>query len=112
MSEEEKLPNPVSGVNVNYPVSRVSKGDKLIKEIVLDIGKEIVSHIELQYPAMFESVGSSAKLSIRNFIYNEVMGSIQVNDEEKIRARLERRKKLRRKLKRMRNEVMGKDALT
>ena len=68
----------------------------LVKEIALDIGKEVVAYIEVMYPQAITSTSSTFKLSVRNCIYNEIMAAIQVSDEGKIRARLKDRKKFRR----------------
>lgn len=73
--------------------------DDLIKEVAMDIGKEVVAHIEIQYPAMFDAVAETAKLSIRNCIYNEITAAIQITGEGEIKARLDRRKKFRRNQK-------------
>ena len=73
----------------------------LIKEIAMDIGKEVVAYVERMYPKAIESTASTFKLSLRNCIHNEIMAAIEVNDEGKIIERLEYRKKSRRWLKRM-----------
>jgi hypothetical protein len=78
---------------------QVKNYENLIKEIAMDIGKEVVHHIEIMYPQMFDAVGSSAKLSVKNCVYNQIIAAIEVNDEGEIIRRLEERKKLRRKLK-------------
>lgn len=71
---------------------------ELIKEIAMDIGKEVVAHIETMYPAMFEAVAGTAKLSIRNCVHNEIMAALEVNDASAIRDRLDARKVFRRKM--------------
>ena len=68
----------------------------LIKAIAMDIGKDTVAYIEVQYPAAIEATSSTFKLSIRNHIYNQIMAAIEVNDAGQIEARLERNKKHRR----------------
>ncbi len=95
--EEKKMTD--KPMTVGYVPALKYAGDSLIKEIALDIGKEVVHHIELMYPEMFKAVAGSAKLSVRNCVYEEILGAIQVNDEGQIIARLERRKKFRRKIK-------------
>jgi len=75
----------------------------LVSEIAMDIGKEVVFHIEQMYPAMFEAVSKNAKLSVRNCIHNEIMAAIKVNDAGEIEARLVQRKKFRRHLKGYKN---------
>ena len=78
----------------------------LIKEIAMDIGKEVVDYIERMYPQAVASTSSTFKLSLRNCIHNEIMAAIQVNDEVKIIERLEYRKKFRRHLKKL-NKAKG-----
>lgn len=69
---------------------------ELVKQIAMDIGKETVAHIEVMYPKAIEATSSTFKLSVRNTIYNEIMAAIEVNDEGRIVARLQDRKKFRR----------------
>lgn len=71
---------------------------ELIREIAMDIGKEVVAHIETMYPAMFDAVASSAKISIRNCVHNEIMAALEVNEASAIRDRLAARKVFRRKM--------------
>ena len=74
----------------------------LIKEIAMDIAKEVVHYIDHMYPTAVKAASSTFKLSVRNSIYNEIMAAIQVNDEGQIIARLERNKKIRKHLNKMR----------
>lgn len=69
----------------------------LIKQIAMDIGKEVVSHIEIMYPQMFENVASTAKLSIRNCVHNQIMAALEISDEGKIIARLQERARFRKR---------------
>lgn len=68
----------------------------LVKEIAMDIGKEVVAYIDVMYPKAIEHTSSTFKLSVRNCIYNQIMAAIEVTDEGKIRARLKDRKRFRR----------------
>lgn len=45
----------------------------LVKEIAMDIGKQIVSYVEVMYPEAITATSSTFKLSLRNSIYNEIM---------------------------------------
>ena len=74
----------------------VNADRELVKEIAMDIGKAVVHHIETMYPVMFDAVASAARLSIRNTVYNEIMGALEVNEAEAISARLAERKRHRR----------------
>ena len=69
----------------------------LVKEIAMDIGKEVVAHIEVMYPQAISATPSTFKLSVRNSIYNEIMAALEVNEEGAIIARLEDRKQFRRR---------------
>ena len=71
----------------------------LVKQIAMDIGKEVVTHIEIMYPATFKAVAKIAKLSVRNCVYNEIMAALEVTDEGAIVARIQDRKELRRRRK-------------
>jgi hypothetical protein len=68
----------------------------LVKEIAMDIGKEVVAYIDVMYPKAVEATSSTFRLSVRNCIFNEIMAAIEVNDEGQITARLKDRKKFRR----------------
>lgn len=70
---------------------------ELVKQIAMDIGKSTVEHIECMYPAALEAVAATARISIRNHIYNEIMAALNVVDADEIRARLNERKIDRRK---------------
>lgn len=71
----------------------------LVKGIAMDIGKEVVAYVERMYPQAISATSSTFKLSLRNSIYNEIIAALKVTDEAEILARLERRKKQRRELK-------------
>jgi hypothetical protein len=87
----------------NHSHKRVAEPDDparaLIKGIALDIGKEVVAYVERMYPQAVSASSSTFKLSLRNCIYNEIIAALETTDEVEILARLERRKKQRRELK-------------
>jgi len=68
----------------------------VVKEIAMDIGKEVASHIETMYPKAVEAASSTFLLSVRNCVYNEIMAALETIDEQAIRDRLEVRRKFRR----------------
>jgi hypothetical protein len=72
---------------------------ELVQAIAMDIGKEVVAYIEVQYPKAIEATSSTFRLSVRNCIYNQIMAAIEVNDAGEITARLHDRKVFRRKWK-------------
>lgn len=69
---------------------------ELVKEIAMDIGKEVAAYVEVMYPNAVSSTSSTFRLSLRNCIFNEIMAAIEVTDEGKVIARLRDRKKFRR----------------
>jgi hypothetical protein len=69
----------------------------LVAEIAMDLGKEAVSHLRVQYPAAYAALGPSGRTSLRNHIFNQIMAALEVIDAEEIKTRLERRRADRRK---------------
>lgn len=76
------------------PISR-----DVVKQIAMDIGKDVAAHIEVMYPQAVEAASSTFLLSVRNHVYNEIMAALETIDEEEILARLETRRGFRRKWK-------------
>ena len=75
--------------------------DDLIRRIAMDIGKQVVAHIDHAYPEMFRAVAAkSARLSIRNATFNAIMAAMTAADEgrseERIRQHENHRKTMRR----------------
>jgi hypothetical protein len=85
------------GERANLPAP-VNIDRELIKEIAMDIGKEVVSHIRIMHDPAFKALGPSGRLSVRNCIHNQIMAALETIDADEIRARLERRKAHRRKM--------------
>lgn len=83
-------------MSTNLP-ARPDLDRALVGEIAMDIGKSTVEHIECMYPAALEAVPKTARISIRNHIYNEIMAALKTVDADEIRARLDERKADRRK---------------
>ena len=81
----------VPAIKTEGPWSR-----ELVKEIAMDIGKEIAAYIEVMYPEAVKATSSTFLLSVRNGIFNEIMAAIEVNDQGQIAARIKDRKKFRR----------------
>jgi hypothetical protein len=84
----------VPAIKTEGPWSR-----ELVKEIAMDIGKEVAAYIEVMYPEAVKATSSTFLLSVRNSIHNEIMAAIEVNDQGQIRARIKDRKKFRREWK-------------
>lgn len=71
----------------------------VVREIAIDIGKEVAAHIETMYPKAVEAATPTMLLSVRNCVFNQIMAALDVIDEDEIRARLEQRRKFRRALR-------------
>lgn len=77
----------------------VKAGDStrvLFKAMAMDVGKELVAHIEVMYPEAIKATASTFKLSVRNCVHNHIMAWCDVTSEADILAALERHKKHRR----------------
>ena len=74
------------------PISR-----DIVKQIAMDIGKEVASHIETMYPQAVEATSKNMLLSVRNCIHNEIMAALETIDEEEILRRLDERRAFRRR---------------
>ena len=56
----------------------VDFSEALVRQIAMDVGKQVAFHIETQYPAMLDAVAAkSAALSIRNTAYNAIMEAVK-----------------------------------
>jgi hypothetical protein len=71
----------------------------VIKEIAMDIGKNVAAYIDVMYPLAVQAASSTFLLSVRNVIYSEIMSALDLTDENEIRVRLDDRKAFRRKWK-------------
>jgi hypothetical protein len=88
-TDTANLPAPA---NPPAPISR-----DIVKQIAMDIGKEVASHIEVMYPKAVEATSSTFLLSVRNCVHNEIMAALETIDEEAILHRLEERRAFRRR---------------
>lgn len=95
MSEETFGGHPV--VVPGEPASGVPRD--LLKSLAMDIGKEVASYIERQYPEAVEATSSTFLLSVRNCIHNEIVATLGLSSVGEIEQRLERRKRERRQLR-------------
>src|ERR1700722_16044439 len=57
----------VPAIKTEGPWSR-----ELVKEIAMDIGKEIAAYIEVMYPEAVKATSSTFLFSVRNGIFNEI----------------------------------------
>lgn len=56
----------------------------LLKEIAMDIGKQVVAHIRVMYPAAIKANPSTFPISVRNCIYNELIAAFGVGNDGEI----------------------------
>lgn len=73
-------------------------GKALISDVAMEIGKEMVAYLEIQYPDVFAAMNSGCRLSVRNRIHNDIMWAIQNSDENEYRGWIARRRDSRRNL--------------
>mgnify|MGYP000983057564 CR=1 FL=1 len=87
----------------------VGMSDALIREIAMDIGNDTVAYIEVMYPEAVAAASSTFRLSVRNYIYNQIMAAVQINDESEIASRLRQRKTDRRRWVKQYRDLRKKD---
>lgn len=74
----------------NLPAT-VEFTDALVRQIAMDVGKQVVDHIEHAYPAMCDVVAwKSARLSIRNCTHNAIMEAVKAANRGEVEPMLER----------------------
>lgn len=75
--------------------------DEAIKNIAMDVGKQVVAHIERMYPEMLKAAPKSAKLSIRNATYNAIMAAVEAADKGQDAQQIKRNEEHRKEMKRI-----------
>lgn len=74
-----------------------------MRQIAMDVGKQVVDHIEHAYPAMCEAVAwNSARLSIRNCTHNSIMEAVKAANNGIIEQMLARHDEHRRTMRKLR----------
>lgn len=63
-------------VPVVPPLAREAFPRELVKEIAMEIGKEVASHIETMYPKAVEATSKNMLLSLRNSVHNDIMAAV------------------------------------
>lgn len=96
-----ELDRPLEAL-AKLPATPLPQSDDLIKQIAMDIGKQVVAHIEQAYPAMFEAVSENAKLSVRNATYNAIMAAGEAFSQGLSERRLAENDKHRRTMRKLR----------
>ncbi len=80
----------------------VGPTEEIVRRIAMDVGKQVVHHIETMYPAMTETVSwKSARLSIRNATHNAIMAAVNAADIGRAEQAIEANEKHRRFVNRM-----------
>lgn len=61
-------------VKVDISVSdQASSAFKPYAEVADQVALEVVNHVDQQYPAMWDKVPKTARVSLRNFVYDQVL---------------------------------------
>jgi hypothetical protein len=81
------------------PLAREALPRELVKEIAMEIGKEVASHIERMYPKAVEATSKSMLLSVRNSIHNDIMAAVEALEAGDAEAWLTQRRADRRALR-------------
>lgn len=72
--DEQSADAIVVGSDIGLPaIPNKELSQDIIKEIAMDIGKEVIAYIEVMYPEAIKATSSTFKLSVRNCIH--MMGS-------------------------------------
>lgn len=71
----------------------------LLKDLALDVGKEVAAYIERMYPKAVEAASSTFLLSVRNCVHNEIVATMGLYSVGEIEQRLAQRKRDRRQLR-------------
>ena len=69
-----------------------------VKSVAKDIGKQVAHHIEIMYPDAVKACPSTFLLSVKGYVYNEIMAALYIN-EDRLPAALSARSKFRRRIK-------------
>ena len=64
----------------------------LIRDIAMDISKDVAAYVEYMYPNAVAAASSSFLLSVRNCTFNKIMAALAVTDDADIRRRIEEHK--------------------
>jgi len=70
----------------------------LVREMAMEVGKEIAAYVEWMYPEAVEATSSVFLPSLRNCIFNEITATLKTMDAAEISERLVVRKRARREL--------------
>ncbi len=71
----------------------------LLKDLAMDVGKEVAAYIERMYPKAVEAVSNTFLSSVRNCVHNEIVATMGLSSIGEIEQRLAQRKRDRRQLR-------------
>ena len=81
----------------------VGPTEEVVRRIAMDVGKQVVHHIETMYPDMPKAVAwKSARLSIRNTTHNAIMAAVNAADVGRAEQSIEANERHRRWTNKMR----------
>lgn len=85
----------------------VSPTEEIIRRIAMDVGKQVVEHIEWAHQDLVKGAKSweSARLSIRNATYNAVMAAVKAADEGRHEQAMAANDKHRRTMRKLRKSA-------
>ncbi len=84
-------------------IARLEDFETLMHRIAMDVGKQVVDHIEHAYPAICDAVAwDSARMSVRNSTYNSIMEAVRASGKGELEAMLERHDGHRRLMRKLR----------
>ena len=93
----QSMPDNQTAALIVQPSAREPLPRELVKEIAMEIGKEVASHIETMYPAAVAATSRSMLLSLRNSVHNDIMAAVDALESGDAVAWIERRRAQRRK---------------
>jgi DNA-binding FadR family transcriptional regulator len=89
-------------VSKNLPAP-VEFSKAIVRQIAMDVGKQVVDHIEHAYPKICDAVAwNSARTSIRNCTHNAIMEAVEAANEGQIEQMIERHDEHRRTMRKLR----------
>lgn len=92
-----------AGGEVAIEKARQDDFEELMHRIAMDVGKQVVDHIEHAYPAICEAVAwDSARMSVRNSTYNSIMEAVRASGKGELEPMLKRHDEHRRLMRRLR----------
>jgi hypothetical protein len=91
----------------NVPAT-VEFSDAIVRQIAMDVGKQVVAHIEYAYPDACRAVAwKSARLSIRNCTHNSIMEAVKAANIGEIEPMLDRHSEHRRNMRKFQKMAGG-----